>query len=364
VKKTESLFDKAGKISQKILDENPEHPGALHYLIHSYDSPDRAYKAKEAADKYAKAAPDAAHALHMPSHIYLALGEWDNVVTSNIESWNASVTGKQKMSRKELGYHSLSWLQYGLLQRGEHELAKRLVQDMIYYASKDNSSLARTYFVAMKGTHLSATNEWDDGIANAQTKTYDLHLTKRSGHKFLEGMQAYYKKDKKTLKEVMKSIAGDKYRSSLDLGDQTLVMCNTAGNPAIPPNQMDIDIVSILEYELQSRLYKLEGNTSEELAVLKKGTELYNQLNMSFGPPVIFIPIHEMYAESLLDQKMYKEALEVADNGLKTTPRKLKLLQMKLQAATALENGKIIQEVQELITNQTSEKVRGEVLKF
>lgn len=74
--------------------------------------------AKAAADSYAKIAPDAAHALHMPSPIYVALGRWDDVVTSNIASWNASI---KRMERLELGagarsYHAFNWLQYGFLQ--------------------------------------------------------------------------------------------------------------------------------------------------------------------------------------------------------------------------------------------------------
>jgi len=123
------LYDKSARIVQGIIKENPNHPGALHYLIHSYDDPVHAHLAKAAADSYAKVAPDAAHALHMPSHIYVALGRWDDVVTSNIASWNASV---KRMERKALkddarSYHAFNWLQYGFLQRGEFDKADKMV---------------------------------------------------------------------------------------------------------------------------------------------------------------------------------------------------------------------------------------------
>lgn len=93
----DALFEKGAKIAQGIIEENPNHPGALHYLIHSYDDPAHANLALSAADNYSKVAPDASHALHMPSHIYVASGMWDEVVSSNISSYEASL---HRMERK------------------------------------------------------------------------------------------------------------------------------------------------------------------------------------------------------------------------------------------------------------------------
>ena len=89
----------AASIADKIIKANPLHPGALHYKIHALDGPISAKDALDAADAYAKVAADAAHALHMPSHIYLALGKWEGVVTSNQRSYDASV---KRMTQKEL----------------------------------------------------------------------------------------------------------------------------------------------------------------------------------------------------------------------------------------------------------------------
>ena len=81
----------AASIADKVIKVNSLHPGALHYKIHALDGPITAKDALDAADAYAKVAVDAAHALHMPSHIYLALGEWEGVVKSNQVSYDASV---------------------------------------------------------------------------------------------------------------------------------------------------------------------------------------------------------------------------------------------------------------------------------
>jgi len=116
----------AASIADKVIKMNPLHPGALHYKIHALDGPTSAEDAHAAADAYAKVAADAAHALHMPSHIYLALGEWEGVVNSNQGSYDASVARMKKLELKDgaRGYHSLAWLHYGLLQQGRYEEAE------------------------------------------------------------------------------------------------------------------------------------------------------------------------------------------------------------------------------------------------
>ena len=86
-----NVYEKGAKIAEGILEENPSHPGALHYLIHSYDDPDHASLALEAANNYSEVAPDAGHALHMPSHIYISMGMWDEVISSNIRSYEARI---------------------------------------------------------------------------------------------------------------------------------------------------------------------------------------------------------------------------------------------------------------------------------
>jgi hypothetical protein len=88
--------------------------------------------ALDAADAYAKVAPDASHALHMPSHIYVALGMWDRVISSNVHSYQASIN---RMERKKLGndargYHAFHWLEYGYLQTNELDKAKEMVIEL------------------------------------------------------------------------------------------------------------------------------------------------------------------------------------------------------------------------------------------
>ena len=120
----------AAAISQAIFQRNPQHPGAAHYIIHSFDDPDHAILSLPAARAYSKIAPSAAHALHMPSHIFVQLGLWDDVIASNIVAYKAAVdlAEAKNLPRGREDFHTLSWLQYGYLQEGKFDEAQKCVR--------------------------------------------------------------------------------------------------------------------------------------------------------------------------------------------------------------------------------------------
>src|SRR5437764_2312122 len=112
---------RAAAVLEPLFAAHPDHPGVLHYLIHAYDDPVHAPLGLRAARRYSRVASDAPHALHMPSHIFLQLGMWDDAAHSNEAAYALS---KQW---SEPDYHSLEWLQYVYLQQGRFAEAKKLV---------------------------------------------------------------------------------------------------------------------------------------------------------------------------------------------------------------------------------------------
>jgi hypothetical protein len=106
---------KAAAILEKVLAANPEHPGALHYLIHSYDFPKLADRGLPAARVYGDVAPSAPHALHMPSHVYSMLGMWQDSITSN----------QAALSVAKTYVHALDFMVYAYLQMAQDVEAKR-----------------------------------------------------------------------------------------------------------------------------------------------------------------------------------------------------------------------------------------------
>src|SRR6266540_2538274 len=111
---------KAGGIALGILKKNPQHPGAAHYALHAFDDGEHAAMGLEAAKTYAKIAPASSHARHMPSHVFMTLGMWDEAVASDEAAFATSVDlAKRKgLSASQYDFHSLSWLHYEYLQQG------------------------------------------------------------------------------------------------------------------------------------------------------------------------------------------------------------------------------------------------------
>ena len=114
---------RAAAILEELFPTHQDHPGVLHYLIHAYDDPVHAPLGLRAARLYAKVASSAPHALHMPSHIFLQLGMWDDTARSNEAAYALSKEWKQP------DMHSLHWLQYAYLQQHRFADAKRLIED-------------------------------------------------------------------------------------------------------------------------------------------------------------------------------------------------------------------------------------------
>ena len=110
---------KSGEILEKLYVEQPNHPGAAHYLIHAYDYPELASRALDAARHYADIAPAMPHALHMPSHTYIALGLWEDSIQSNL----AANAAAKKLGWVQEELHTMDYLVYAYLQSGRGRAA-------------------------------------------------------------------------------------------------------------------------------------------------------------------------------------------------------------------------------------------------
>lgn len=316
------IFEKAAAIAQEVLQRNPRHPGALHYLIHAYDDPHHAALALKAADKYAVVAPDAGHALHMPTHIYLALGMWDKVISSNIESWNAERERKERknLNNNALGYHSWHWLQYGYLQEGNMEKARNMVDSMKQFCSEVPSPLARAHMILLKSTYLAETNDYLSPVATITFDNSDLNIMTKAKDLFVSGMHAYQKKDAGKLEEIISRMAGERLIEEQKIRENGLRVCGNVNRSMATKG--DIEKAEIMELELQAMLAFLNNDDAKAENYFKRATTLENKTSYAYGPPQVARPSFELYGEWLLSRNRPKEARQQFQRSLELAPNR------------------------------------------
>lgn len=305
----EDLYARGAKIAQSIIDENPQHPGALHYLIHSYDDPENAHKALDAADRYAKVAPDAAHALHMPSHIYVALGKWDDVIRSNIAAVAASVERRKRkrLNIKAIDFHSLKWQMYGHLQKGEFDEARVLVERMEAYCEEEPSSKALSHTVMMKAAYLSETNQWEDTLLQDNIDYSDLSIQIFGARSYMLGMEAYQSDNMDSLQRIITEMTDPIADAETKVLMGPSAMCSGNYNRS-RPTLSHVNRTKVMQLQLRAQLARMKKNKKEVESLIQQAVEIEEETTYLYGPPEIVKPSHEIYAEWLMEQERYEEA--------------------------------------------------------
>ncbi len=323
-RKDDDHYDRGAKIVQGIIEENPQHPGALHYLIHSYDDPEHASLALDAAHSYSKVAPDAEHALHMPSHIFVALGMWDEVIKSNIASYEASVV---RMKEKELdndarGYHAFKWLMYGYLQKGAFAKAKEMVYEMKKNCLEKPSSKARAHFIMMKADYLTESGDWTDSITKITVKPEKLNLMVQGVQVFTQGLVAYHNGDKTVLRAAIEELNKMESKAATKMEMGTPAMCSGVSRYMQPPSVNEVKSVNVMLYELKASQALLNDDLLTAEKWMKVATKLEEETSYTYGPPNIVKPSFELYGEWLVKQNRKKEAALQFEKVLKRAPKR------------------------------------------
>lgn len=351
--------ERSARIVKGVIDENPNHPGALHYLIHSYDDPGHAPMALPAARAYSVVAADATHALHMPSHIFVSVGMWDEVVKSNIASWEASMKWAAKSEKAENfgSYHALHWWMYGLTQKGEYAEAKKLLEKMAKYTEEKPTKKARGYLFSMKGNYLAETGEWDSDVSTFSAEYDDLNISARALMRYMEGMKKYTENNAKGLGEIISTMEADRTDATRQVTDAGTPMCSAAGANRYAPNQSDIDEAKVFELQLRAILAKMVGTEKQEEEYLKEATKMEGEIDYSFGPPHIAWPTYEQYGQWLLDHDRPEEAAAQFDLALNKGPKRRRALLGRLEAAKKMGDGEKVSEIEEILGEMSQTEI-------
>ncbi|HEX2442359.1 MAG TPA: hypothetical protein VHJ77_00320, partial [Vicinamibacterales bacterium] len=156
---------RAGEILRRVLQRNPEHPGAAHYLLHTYDDAAHAAQALDVARTYARIAPESSHARHMPAHIFVQLGMWRDAAASDESASRAADAAAKRLDPRaaeaQTDYHPLTWLQYERLQLGQMRRAREMVASMQAAATRTGSDLLKNHAASMRARFVLEARRWE-----------------------------------------------------------------------------------------------------------------------------------------------------------------------------------------------------------
>lgn len=328
--KEKEKYDLAAKVLMKLNSTNPDHPGALNYLIHVYDDPMQAYKGKKVAEAYFKLATDSKYGLHAPSHIFLANGEWDKVVKSNEASWTAAEAWVKlkKKSLEDRDYHSLWWLQYGLLQEGKYKQALELLENMNRDARYSKSERLRFHLAMMRGQYLQESGNWLNNVTGIQIPTKGFNVSMKNMCFYVDAMTALAKNDYPKvgwyLNQMMDQRMVDKNQKPIFKDFRT---CGIAAIQRTSGLEQELALAECMEWELRALLALKTSKYDEAESHIKKAIGLEEKTRYEPGPSVVLKPSREIYGEILLAKGNSLEAIQQFDLALQRAPnRSLSLL--------------------------------------
>lgn len=315
---------KAGAILEKLYKEQPQHPGIVHYIIHNYDNPDLAELALPAARKYASLAPASAHAQHMPSHIFVRLGLWDEAIHSNIESINSAKCYAEKAALtgnfdEEL--HGLDYLMYAYLQKGDNSRALQqlnYIQQDIKSVSAQNLKVAYAY-AAIPARYMLENRRWSEA-ARLTLFPADMPWEKFPWQK---GIVAHAR------------LMGKVNTGDIKGAREELTQLEFLHSQLL--QQKDIYKAKQLEVQLQSGLAWIEfksGNREKAIEWMQKAADLEDGTEKHPVTPGEVLPARELLGDMLMQMNKPWEALVAYKADLKRHANRFNAL---FGAATAAE---------------------------
>ena len=315
----------AGTVAEKVFARNPNHPGAAHYILHAYDHGSLAAKALPAARAYAKIAPAASHALHMPAHAFLQMGMWDEAAASDEASWNASIAWarRRNLSVAQRDYHSLSWLQYEWTQQGRFSKTKEaigLVSDaMSASAGKPQSSSPQH-----AGGHGYG-EQSEIGRGNSEAALRNDRASMRARY-IIESERWEEMKGQANFENIEELFALGMASVKLIDAQRAEAVLGQLRTAAQSPDAELREQASVMFQEMEALHWFAQGRQQQAFASMDRAVALQNKMPKPIGRPFPVKGADELYGELLLEASQFKNAATWFQRALTRTPNRSRAL--------------------------------------
>jgi hypothetical protein len=315
---------KAAALLERLQRRQPDHPGIVHYLIHSYDYAPIAAKGLPAARRYAALAPSAPHALHMPSHIFSTLGMWPEAIETNLVADRANIAYAQTSNPKASAnaavivsrYHGLDFLTYAYLQLAHDRQAKAIVdqRNTIATMAPEERITAHTAYAAIPVRYALERGAWMEAAALAPIRT-----------PFREAEAIVW-----FGRVVGAARGGDRTAAARDLTQLSRLrqeLTAPGGDPYWAEQ------VAILEKAASAWVALAESRTNDAVAAMQDAANREDRTEKHVAMENRLWPMRELLGELLLDAGRPRDALREFERSLRTVPNRFRSLAGAARAA-------------------------------
>jgi hypothetical protein len=321
--KTYANQKKAAEILNKVWKEEPNHPGVVHYLIHSDDSAQFAQAGLDAAICYAKIAPDVPHALHMPSHIFTRLGMWQESIDSN----RAADAGALAYVRKSLGpqafdgetVHYMDYLEYAYLQTAQDGPAKTVVDELVSFRKGDNPNLTMAYAVAAIPVRFALERRDWQAAASLSAPEIGFPLDR---FPWAEAMISY-------ARALGEARTGNIAGAQTEIAKlQSLKDKLSAAKDTYWANQVEVQRLGAAGI-----LAHVQGDDAKAVELVRAAADLEATMDKHPVTPASVLPARELLADLLLELNQPAAALTEYKEMLRTDPNRFRSILGEARAA-------------------------------
>ncbi len=333
----------AAAILNGLLETHPKHPGIQHYTIHAFDYPALATLALPAARSYAKTAPDAPHALHMPSHIFTRLGLWDECIASNLDS---AASAKRIVARSHPGaasreaLHAMDYLAYAYLQKGRDQDAQKVAAEVATATRFDQPDFAAGYaLVAVPARYALERRDWKSAAALA-IPTADVPWQQFT---YARGVTSF-------ANALGAARSGDPARAQQALASLATMEGELAKQPPAGPYDWSGQVAS-MRMAAAGWVAVAEGKADEGVRLLTEAADKEDAVGKHPVTPGAILPARELLGDALLELKRPADALAAYERSLTSAPNRFNTLAGAAKAADAAGQRAIARKYyQELVT--------------
>jgi hypothetical protein len=336
---TYAAYLKAAAILESQFKKYPEHPGVAHYLIHSYDAPPIAQKGVPAARRYSDIAPDAPHALHMPSHIFTRVGEWSDSAATN----RRSVSAAQKNNEPDEATHAADYMTYAYLQLARDSEARKALEEAQQVKTFNPGRFVAPYaLAAMPARYALERADWR-AAAQLEPRQDKFPFTVALTH-FARALGAARSGDAASAQKDVERLAA--------LGAEV----KAANNPYWAGE------VEVMRLAATAWTSLAQGKKDEALEAMRRAADLEDKSEKHIVTPARLLPARELLGDMLMEVKRPAEALREYEASQVREPKRLRGYHgAGLAAAQAGEHAKAKQHFGQLIAMTDKGEPRPEV---